>query len=299
MLTKLLFKPTDNISRSVAHIYEHEFINGFYNFLDTNHINPGIIGWINGDTFDDGIFIEAGFYSKKISQLFDDFTKNYSPQYGSLQKSLSQIGLECGRTHTVKSSDMLKQQLALLDQLDWIDLHKDTSIHQFKTVTKLPSPIQTKIMDKPPKEITLGIFIETNSHNLIGLFSRLSILILDMIVYRIAKSTPIYITDTSPLLYADGIAQRTVNVKIYPNTAIASLEKTLRKTMSTITLDEIYKPALTHLEVFSSEQLWVFQAIDNYRTSGVIASGQAIIKQATRQNIAAVINNLDCYIDVA
>ena len=126
MHTKLIFKPTNNISREVAHIYEHEFINNFHEHLEAANINPGLIGWINGDTFDDIISIEAGFYDEKVAKLFDNFTSNYKSKNKILQKSLDQIQLEDGLVQSIDNYGELQRQFSALDKIDWVDLSKKT-----------------------------------------------------------------------------------------------------------------------------------------------------------------------------
>ena len=298
MFTKLLFKPTDNIAKEVAHIYEHEFINNFYIFLESKDINPGTIGWVNGDTFDDIIAIEAGFYSENVARLFDDFAKNHELRHDTLQKSIDQISLEENSSQAIENHDELKCQLTMLHRIEWVALDKDAKIHRPAKVAKLPAPIRTKAAAEPPKEVAISVFIETDSDSVLGLFSRFSIILLDIIHYQLSKLIPVYVTDTSQFLFTDEIAQRKLTIKVSSDVSTAFLENTVRGILNDITLDAIYQPALAHFETFSSEPLWVFQAIDNYRTSGVIASNRAATKLASEKNIETILEKIDIFVQV-
>src|SRR5690606_13655908 len=104
MLTTTLHQlDTRDTSWFVAHLFEHLVIEGFYKYLEQESIDSRLFGWIEADTFEDRIFLSAGFYNPKAAKLLNQYLNNL-PGYS--QKDITRA------TETIQVEDKVLINIA-------------------------------------------------------------------------------------------------------------------------------------------------------------------------------------------
>src|SRR5690606_8318287 len=91
-----------SVDNDVAHLFEHLIINGFFSYIEKEGYHPAFIGWVTGETFDNILFINAGFYDGKVASLFDTYLE-HTPSYTDEQihHAMASIEAELQMTSTI------------------------------------------------------------------------------------------------------------------------------------------------------------------------------------------------------
>ncbi|HUC96233.1 MAG TPA: hypothetical protein VMR16_01030, partial [Candidatus Saccharimonadales bacterium] len=65
LYTSLIKVDVSDIDWQVAHLFEHMVINSFYQKAVSDNIRTEMLGWVNGETFNEVLFFDIGFYDKE------------------------------------------------------------------------------------------------------------------------------------------------------------------------------------------------------------------------------------------
>ena len=125
---------TKSIDMAIAHLYEHMLIMQFAEVMKQHgHSNYGW-GWLDGETFDDVVFLEYGIYSTEILELLQEFMCSSSKiDINSIDIAIRQIEAEDRSIANIPSRTTLINKLRAIDSLPWTDLETDDSAASINT----------------------------------------------------------------------------------------------------------------------------------------------------------------------
>lgn len=116
MIYRSYFKSSKDVHFEAAHLYEHAFIELFYE----GHVAMGYGAFLSGETFyRSGIFLTAHLSSDENAALLDTFIYNNSSVESTTGIALSQLGAEAAGSYRIKNRSDLQAQLSMLYNRPW------------------------------------------------------------------------------------------------------------------------------------------------------------------------------------
>lgn len=299
LLTGLYTLEYTNISPVVAHLYEHVYIAGFDKFLREKGKSPSLKGWLSGETFDEVIFLEYGFYSKEIADLFSE----YSTTIKSIDKNLvnneiSRIECELKQNTTISDFDKLFVDLELLNKIGFKDIGKRDAAEYINPVAEVSSPVQLKQSNKFNEfDVTISLKSKNNL-DVVGLL-RLYPLIADSLHEQLGNiGTYISTTDVPVYNKESGIIKVSValiaNSKLHHN----EIEGQSSLAISMLKQDILDTGISDYLDVFVNTPTWSHFPLEYYSQTGILAS-KSVIADYLRdtQNTVGILNN--CAVEIS
>lgn len=285
ILTRLTTIDIRPLPWAIAHLYEHIFIEEFYEYLTANEHNADLFGWINAHTFEDVMFINSGHYSKKTALAYDAFVQKklvFTPE--NVHHAIHCIQAEERETWAFDS----KLLIASLEEASaFLSSKKPLS-------TPFYLPKITKAAQLY-EDTTLHVEFPHAELDEFTLLLRLSVTISD-ICTRILQKEHAYIQGVSELLNdgattAEILLQYTHEQKSEFATIGARIEATLHSYLDDDTLETI----LENFSLFQKEQLWQELPIRFYENSGIVTTNNEIAALATKERIARIFSKAKVY----
>lgn len=279
----------------VAHLYEHLLIQTFQNYIEKLGYSPYLYGWVAGETFQDVIFIEYGFYNPKVEKLFEKFINSEDRIDSSLiHNEVVRIEAEEGSLINVSNHKVLVKKLQELAEHAFVSVEKDSDIVITGDSQNSISLITQNKSKKSFKDITITVGLGEASLEEKALFLRMTPIIFDLL---------------NSLVYSKGLYQKHISWPIYKNNhdamlafSVYTIKKSTytNKELETLIIDALLEADFTKHEKelqcyahgFMSTPLWNTFPIDYFRYTGILVSRKNVAELLTVDNIQSVIKRL-------
>jgi hypothetical protein len=291
-----LAKDPGDIPHTIAHLYEHWFLNSFRKFSeDLLGVDAGVLGYISGETYRNLIFIECWFYHKDVSKAFEQFLDTELDS-SLLQTSISQCATEDRESWDIKDPDELSRQLNRLHETTW---QRGDSIKPFEyddKREKISSPIIEHKTAGLYKACVVKLNLKDGSLEEKALFLRLEIILQDIINVYIIRSGWYWLNSRSPendekVMYAK--ASILLPKKAHSN---KQLENDIKIIFQNLDVAKSMPYIDAHFKKFGIEPIWTGRPRDDLHYSDIVVGNSHIAKLATRERIERIISKLEIVI---
>lgn len=286
--TSLYTTSTKGYQWEVAHLFEHLVINGFYKLAQEQGYNTALIGWIDADTFEDRIYLDVGFYDKKVANLYASYMNNLPVFNDSeIETCMGIMMAEDRALYVVTDKEVLKQAINELSRKGWVEEGSIVTQTQFGELLR-SSKATAKFRD-----ITIGIYADNLTEDEQKLFLRFEVLLNDIFTHAIGSNFNGYCRGVSPVQKDNHIISALLVCTVAKGAATtqqirALLEKALVDFDTSKNIDQID----AHFRAFSEVPLWKNLAISYYRWTGINTTTQEIASLANRSNIDSLLSKI-------
>jgi len=288
-------------SYDVAHLYEHIVIHSFYNYLESHHIQPGLVGYIGGETFEGIIFLNTTFYDQRVADLYEEFlSKKLEINDALILHTLRELEAEDKINLIVQDKASFDQQLSSLVMTPWTN-NNQTSSGMLK-VPELPvSPFVTKKIAKDFRTVIIGMYgnSEDFDEDEMILLLRLLVIIGDILHIEMRQKLETFYVDDSPVMADNEYTGSTYHFQLAKNVSLQAIKDIIEKKLTTFDI-AISMPFITmQFDEFSKRSSWNDKVIDYYRYTGIVTNNAHIASLATPERIMSVVSKLKVHVRVA
>jgi hypothetical protein len=272
---------TSDTQWQVAHLFEHLIIHDFFAHIERLGIDPSMIIWINGETFESQLYLDAVFYDKYHHGIFNSYIRNI-PSFSddSINYCLAAISAEGKINLTVEDRTKLTFELDKLRERKWNKTITDSKSEPLHVLSERRS-------SKSFRDITIITSFLDLTEDEQKLLLRLRILAMDLATVALLPIPGIYHRGHSDMLRNESDMAFMSQLTISRGTSVKHLQdhlKSVQTFLNHIDMDSIRK----HFDAFNSEPLWQNAPIDYYRSTGIITTNDEIANLATRNNIISL-----------
>lgn len=287
----------EGYEHEVIHLYEHMVLNCVTALLQASGYGKTFFGWTEGTAYLKRIYIHAGFYSKEVADIFDNFMLR-SESHISLDDIEHEIRLleaEKRIVFDIPDATALRDALVRLDTLPWHNAEDITSPFVLEPFLKntdhtlLPFHKSAKSF----RDIAAGIYIDSITAEEIALLTRVSIPVLSMF--------------NAVMSDLHGYEKEYFNVRIRDDFRVATGARyTVRR--GTVTAAQIkarLQQVLSEFDVsawqdkdaffdaFVHSPYYTESVLDHYDDVGLVATRQQISALATNDNLAKLFKRMN------
>jgi|GEM_PF-3050998 len=287
---------TQNIDWGVAHLYEHLLIRSFHELVSKKGYSPYLYGWVGGETFQDVMFVEYGFYNPDIERLFIDFMDGHHRiNLDSLDNEITRLEAEDNVIITVKDKKQLERVLNDMDKAIFIRVDANSDIEQLPELRKGNSlMLQERRSKKSFKQVTIAVGLPDASLEDKALFLRLTPIIFDAMnerlfnlgAYENEASWPVCNTPHSAML---AHAIYTVKRGAISNNELTAIAK---EALRGISLRSHEHELGYYASGFVDTPNWHTFPVDYFRYTGILVSKDQIAKLLTVPNVENILQRL-------
>lgn len=298
--TRLYHLNVHDFDHEVAHLYEHLLIESFTKQLRDNKLPVFLSGWVSGQTFNEIMFIEAGFYNQSAAEFFD----NYMTRGGRIDWSLVDTMLNCiqseARAKAVSiDNELLQSQLKTLDAAAFALIDTDTADPCYYPIDRHSKSSASVITLKPSKK---------NFRDITILFGATELTTDEKLAFL--RMTPFirHFIDTMMVTVGahkqewghtvdrpqDGLMDLDIYTIHRSRVSAGEIEKLLAEHLYEL-ISEVtaYPEALQqYADIFVNESRWEDFPIQYFKWSGIVASRTSIAAALTQENVASVLEKL-------
>lgn len=275
-----------NTQWDTAHLFEHLFINAWYTHLASNGYSDALFGWMLGDTFEEYIFIDSGFYDKEVAALFDDYvhtSRDFS--LAEINSSLADIGAEDKIEVTISDLQHLQQELSELSRS-----FANNSSSNIEASSDL-------LHSKANAAIYRDIDIITSGNDLTPdeqkVFLRLRTILIELISRALSNIYVHYDRGHTPLAkQGNDMAFLTKNTLKTNQGTLNQLAAELESAIHDFSVDAHWPEIAQHFAAYSHESLWKSAVIELYRDTGIVTTTEEITSLATKETIQSILQKI-------
>lgn len=287
-----------SFDNEVAHLYEHMLIQTFINRLTGQGISRYLFGWIDGETFNDVLFISYNFYLPSVEQLFINFiTHEHRVDMTLYNLELERLQAETQAVATCDKSQVLSR-IRAIDQATFTNITDITDPYYFPINQ---SPVTSVIELKPDESLFERVMVTYYVDNL-SIVEKVVFLriapILSEAISEILHAAGAYTIDGGAFdddQQTDSMARLPVLYTIKKGTA----DSKQLQTMLTHAIKQLPNHVLENAEqvrhyihVFESDPAWIDAPIEYYRNSGLLTSRSVIAQSFTPESVAEIISRV-------
>ena len=289
---ELLFLDIRNYDFGIAHLYEHIFVQGFYDALHRDGVIDGVWGWVNGTTFAEVMFIEAGFYNKEIHQQFVKYL-NTPRQFDEklIELEIERMSIE-NRSAISYDVSTVPKKLKEINAAKLSPLLGEIDVsHKISTGEQVRLPKSKYLTAKKARKddfTSFSVSIGINNPSILEkeIFLRLNAIAGDVAIVALDRMASYGGTDRYGPIFSEKenfifeCFDRTVRKADYDENVIRTyLEKTIKNVS--------FRNNKKALEDFMNEtnSKSVLLPLECYRTTGILASSYHIRKLFTPKNV--------------
>lgn len=279
----------------VAHLYEHLLIQSFRNHVTASGYSPYLYGWVSGETFEGMLFIEYGFYSTDIEELFRSFMQ-HTPRIDldMLDNEIRRIEAEDMVSVEVEDRMHIRQLLQDMDNAEFTNTEEKGIIAQAEDIEESRSILKERRSKKLFRQVTVAVGLPSTSLEEKVIFTRLTPIIFDALneslfnvgMYENEVSWPVYNKPHDAML---AHAIYTIRKGAEANSEIKAIAK---RAIAKIQLHGHEKELAQYIDGFVSTPNWHTFPIDFFRHTGLIVSRADIAALFTIENVERVLNKL-------
>lgn len=287
MITRHHHLYTNTAPIDMAHIFEHLFILKAKQHLAKNGFCVDLFGWMRGETFDQVIFIDAGFYEPATAACFDEFIKTplvYDERDISL--AMETVAIE-EKSEFCVSIIEIKSHLHALALLRW-----DTNEQPNHNKTAAPQAIFTKAA-RNFRTAAFEVILKNPTLSEQKVFFRLRPIIDDILDELCTKKFTVYPVGISDFS-TDNTQNSFLSFKRFRSQSgsLAPLSKDLQVQLHSYISGDTWPAIGQHFAVFGTEPLWRTLATDLYWELGIITTTEEIATLATKERIETIFKKL-------
>lgn len=260
---------------NIAHIYEHLLIAGAKHHFKMREINPDLFGWISGDTFEEQLFLHAGFYTLEAAHFFDAYLsrpQQFTPD--EVEAAVATVEQE-DRAHINLSTNELQPFLTTLSHKKWNTLAKDPP-------ETPPTHLMLQKSAKDFRDISIGVASIGLSPEEAKVFLRCRPIISDIISEYLNSLQPAYQRGTSPVVHH--VRQRFCMIFTINKVAgrLTELQDTLKNHLVHYPIEENWPAFRAHFDGFAKADLLKDSAVEYFRNTGIVTTTEEINHLATK-----------------
>ena len=276
-----------DVSPIEAHLFEHVFLMNFYKYLEQNHINPYLIGWLTADCFDDFLFVDYGFYQEKVEQLFKRYLNKPTPIDPQLVKSeLAVIETELGQTIKTTDETKLLKNLANLQTRSWNQAYPTPQLTKSSPLLKIKSEVPEIV------NFSLELSLNTTNSTLKNLFLRAFVFFTDITQLTLRQQFSAYPISNSIAVIEPAKPNITYcSIDFVLHTKNYNPEKIkhfMSDTLASFDFTRARSAVKAHFDFFQKEPFLRRLKIDRYRYSGININNQDIVKLYTIERLQQI-----------
>lgn len=281
---KLYQLDTSHAQWQVAHLFEHLVIRGYYELLKQRDIRSEGVVWITGETFEDRLYIDAGFYDTDLLRIFETYTsepKHFTDE--NIEFALATMSAEDRITLTVIDKSLLHRQLKELDK----SLHIQESVSDDTSIWH--DTLHEQKAAKHYRDITVVTHFRGLDEEEQKLLLRLYVFFIDINEEAVFDLPGIYHKGTSILAkHGDEMAFVTIYA-VHNDHKITDLKKRFADiTFTDADILALDTQVSQHLEGYASEQLWRNMPVEYYRNTGIATTTEEIAGLYTTERLRAL-----------
>lgn len=266
----------------VSHLFEHLVIRGFLSMLEENGDAPELIGWINGETFEQNLYIDAGFYSPEIAERFERYIDSL-PAFdeNAIRHAVATASAEERLKLEIADEEIMREELAVLSHREW----DKTSLHANNQPAEiiLESPAEDNYSD-----VVLQIYANELSDDEAVVFLRLRVVLIDMILRALDAFPGVYPQGNSRLAKQDDSMAYMSLFTAAKEYAPEDIQETVEKYIHAYDVRSAYPAINRHFEVFAAEPLWQSIPIEYFKETGLNVTNAQIAALITPELIEGV-----------
>ena len=295
-MTKISLQWLDisDVEWQVGHLFEHLVIRCFFEELKKTEHEPELAGWIDGEAFEDRVFLDAGFYDVKIHGLFLSYL-NSLPVFSLDEIKKELLVMECEDYVKINISDQnkLHHELEKLSHRQW-----NTVIANPPTSRDAPPILTVKRDKKAFRDLSIIVHSSGLTDNEQKLFLRFRTIFTDMLnVYMRENIKSIYIHGYSATALRDHDMAYMSQITLPRGGAtLPMLRSLLDGWLHKIDFDQLMPGIRVHFEAYKNNDLLQRIAIDYYRDTGITTTTEEIASLATYENITSLCSKIKIYI---
>lgn len=268
----------------ILHLLEHAFIHSWRQYLEEKNYHPALSGWIQGETFEDCVFIDAGFYQNEIKDLYEAYITS-APIIDTtlVAKSLADIKVE-----EKSQIDSLNMEL-LVEMVN--DLSRSLPDGHYQRRQK--SILQMQHTPDAYQDIAIALTAHNLSADEQKVFLRFKVILIDLIQYWINKNYSSYTQGLSPMTkHEDSISfiSKVTFQKEHFN--LEALSSDLQNKLRNFQPDDYRHQLDAHLKNFANEPLWKSLAVTYYQETGIYTSPVEIYNLASKESIKSILSKI-------
>lgn len=300
LVTRVYQKEYTAASYDVAHLYEHIVIHSFYKYLESHHIQPGLVGYIGGETFEGIIFLNTTFYDQHVADLYEEFlSKKLEISDALISHTLHELEAEDRINLIMRDKASLDQQLDSLVTASWVN--NNLIVSGILKTSKLPlSPFETKKVAKDFRTVMVGVY--GNNEDLDEderiLLLRLSAILGDILHVEMRQKLETFYVEDSQVMSDNEYIGSTYHFQLANNVSLQTIKNIAEKKLATFDIASSMPFITMQFNEFSKRSSWNDKVIDYYRYTGIITNNPYIASLATPKRTAALISKLKVHVRV-
>ncbi len=288
MISTAIYKlDVRDVQWDVAHLFEHLFIRAWYAHLADRGYNNALFGWVRGETFEERLFIDAGFYDVAVAQMFNDYLhRARSFDSSEIDAALADIGIEELSEITVSDMQRVQLELQKLSARFTSTTDADASLR--------PSQPNTYItLDDDAAQyhdVSLLITGENLSSSEQIVFLRLKVLLIDIINRSIGERYGYYEHGHSALNRHDKSMGYMSKITIRKSeVTLDTLEAHLNKSLRAFSARDNWLQISNHINAFANEPLWRNAPIEYFRETGIVTDTKEISELTVSDRVESIL----------
>lgn len=295
LYTYVHHKEYSNVSQDMAHLYEHLVIYSFHSYLESLGIHPGLIGSVNGDTFEHVAFLNVTFYEKRVADAYVHFLTSSKLVDTTL---IPQMLLECESedrvTFTLRGGAEFDRQLNSLTAMPWMsnDLEATHFVDETPTAEIV---LEAKRSAKEFKDIALGFYADSAAldQSEQTLFLRLSVIIGDILELAIRRGLHgAYCVGRTPTAIEGTVMVCGIHLRLKKSVPLKMIRKTAEDALRAIDIHSAMPLITAQFDEFADRATWKSFVVDYYRHMGILTNTKYISSLATPERINSILSKL-------
>jgi hypothetical protein len=276
----------------VAHLYEHMFFEGFYDLVRRRGVDPGVIGYLTGETFEDVIFINVGFYNKEIADMYEDYLASNAVDPSFIDIGISRCEAEDRVTFIIPDKPELLRQIKSFDAFPWTEVSGITPEFIDDKESDESIYIQKKKTAKRFRTVRMAMYLKEPSIEEAAVWLRLSVVMDDVMTCAIREIYPSYALDSEPTMRKGDMIVRIMDHRFERNVTLKQIRDSMKATLENFDYTTNMPYILEHFATYGEQELWVDVAVQYYRFAGYLVGNKKIMELATPQMIERIIKKL-------
>lgn len=269
----------------VSHLFEHLVIRGFLAMIDQEHERSELIGWVNGETFKEALYIDAGFYEPRLAELFEQYLGSL-PVFSDaeIEHALRIASTEDRVTLEIKDRPAFVEQIATLSHRPWDEMLSGKSSVNVDVVSET-------VAEEKFNDIALVAQVDSLSAEEQKVMLRLRTIVIDLVLCSLDKHGVYPLGNSELAVRGDAMAYMSL-LTTGRDLDGDDIQYAVEDYVQTYDVDGAVPAIERHFEVFANEPLWQSIPIEYFRDTGISVTNREIASLATPEVIKSIFSKL-------
>lgn len=277
---------------NVAHLYEHMFFENFYNLVRQRGIDPGVIGYMGGETFQDIIFVSVGFYNKAIAEMYEAYVAKNRVDHTFLAIGIGGCEAEERVTFVINDQQALERELQVFDQLPWVEVSELAPQYIIDHEDDADGVIAIRKSAERFRDVHMVMYLESPTRHEAAVWLRLSIVMDDVMIRAMRNIYPSYAPDSEPTMRKGNRVARIMEHRFERQVTLKQIRQSMQEILENFDTATNMPYILEHMDMFGGHALWADMAITHYKYTGYLVGNNKIAELATPQMIEHIIKKI-------